>query len=117
MGCCRGPGRGRAAWWGRAESGSGGVRGKSVVRGPGGAGGGDKGETFGCAWVVACPDAGATTGYYATASQIVADASAAPGLEANKDVYLIQNSTLRKACGPNSIRCECDFTPDGKPSL
>ena len=38
-------------------------------------GGRDQGESFVCSEVLTFPDAGATTCYFATASQIVADAS------------------------------------------
>ena len=51
-------------------------------------GGRDQGEHFVCSEVLTFPDAGATTCYFATASQIVADASAAPGLEGNGLIVL-----------------------------
>ena len=77
-------------------------------------GGRDQGEHFVCSEVLTFPDAGATTCYFATASQIVADASAAPGLEGGTNVVLPYGK-LRKAC--DWERCECDFfNPGGQAS-
>jgi hypothetical protein len=77
-------------------------------------GGRDQGESFVCSEVLTFPDASATTCYFATASQIVADASAAPGLDGGTNVVLPYGK-LRKAC--DWERCECDFyNPGGQAS-
>ena len=73
-------------------------------------GGRDIDEHFVCSEVLTFPDAGATTCYFATASQIVADASAAPGLEEDTNVVLPYGK-LRRAC--DWERCECDLPNPG----
>ena len=73
-------------------------------------GGRDIDEHFVCSEVLTFPDAGATTCYFATASQIVADASAAPGLEEDTNVVLPYGK-LRRAC--DWERCDCDLPNPG----
>ena len=78
-------------------------------------GGRDQGESFVCSEVLTFPDAGATTCYFATASQIVADASAASGLDGGTNVVLPYGK-LKKACDEGT-RCDCDFyNPGGQAS-
>ena len=74
-------------------------------------GGRDQGESFVCSEVLTFPDAGATTCYFATASQIVADASAASGLDGGTNIVL-PSGKLKKACDEGT-RCDCDFYNSG----